>query len=148
MEAQEFTITFAGNDGDIGASFPVMQELRTQYTDLGAYRDQIRRQMEDGYNLALLWFNGEVAGCAGFRVHETLSRGKYMYVEDLVTSAKQRSHGFGDKLFDWLQGQARERGCAQMEIISGVQRGDAHRFYHRKRMTIKAFQLVLPIKAD
>lgn len=148
MEGQEFTITFAGNDQEIGASFPVMQELRTQYTDPGAYRDQIRRQMDDGYNLALLWFNGEVAGCAGFRVHETLSRGKYMYVEDLVTSAKQRSHGFGDKLFDWLQGQARERGCAQMEIISGVQRGDAHRFYHRKRMTIKAFQLVLPIKAD
>ncbi|EWY38974.1 GCN5 family acetyltransferase [Skermanella stibiiresistens SB22] len=148
MEGQEFTITFAQNDADIGASFAVMRELRTQYEDPAAYRDQIRRQMDDGYNLALLWFNGEVAGCAGFRVHETLSRGKYMYVEDLVTSAKQRSHGFGDKLFDWLQGQARERGCAQMEIISGVQRGDAHRFYHRKRMTIKAFQLVLPIKAD
>ena len=25
------------------------------------------------------------------------------------------------------------------------QRGEAHRFYHRKRMTIKAFQLVLPL---
>ena len=70
-----------------------------------------------------------------------------MYVEDLVTSGKQRSHGFGDKLFDWVHAQAIERGCAQLEIISGLQRGDAHLFYHRKRMTIKAFQLVLPIKA-
>jgi GNAT superfamily N-acetyltransferase len=147
MDEQEFTITFAATDADIDASFPVMQELRTNFTDKDVYRHQIRRQMDDGYNLALLWFNGEVAGCSGFRVHETLSRGKYMYVEDLVTSAKQRSHGFGDKLFDWVHSQARERGCAQMEIISGVQRGDAHRFYHRKRMTIKAFQLVLPIKA-
>jgi GNAT superfamily N-acetyltransferase len=148
MDGQEFTITFAASDADIDASFAVMTELRTNFTDPGVYRHQIRRQMDDGYNLALLWFNGEVAGCSGFRVHETLSRGKYMYVEDLVTSGKQRSYGFGDKLFDWVHAQARERGCAQMEIISGVQRGDAHRFYHRKRMTIKAFQLVLPIKAD
>ena len=147
MDGQEFTITFAASDADIDASFPVMTELRTNFTDPAVYRHQIRRQMDDGYNLALLWFNGEVAGCSGFRVHETLSRGTYMYVEDLVTSAKQRSHGFGDKLFDWVHAQARERGCAQMEIISGVQRGDAHRFYHRKRMTIKAFQLVLPIKS-
>jgi GNAT superfamily N-acetyltransferase len=147
MDQQEFTISFAKSDADIGASFPVMQELRTHFTDIEAYKAQIRRQMEDGYTLALLWFGGEIAGCGGFRVHETLSRGKYMYVEDLVTSSRLRSHGLGDKLFDWLAGQAREQGCAQMEIISGVQRGEAHRFYHRKRMTIKAFQLVLPVKA-
>jgi len=148
MDQQEFTISFASSDADIATSFPVMQELRTNFTDLDTYRAQIRRQMDDGYTLALLWFGGEIAGCGGFRVHETLSRGKYMYVEDLVTSGRLRSHGLGDKLFDWLAGQARERGCAQMEIISGVQRGEAHRFYHRKRMTIKAFQLVLPLKAN
>ena len=147
MDQQEFTISFANSDADISASFPIMQELRTHFTDIEAYKAQIRRQMDDGYTLALLWFGGEIAGCGGFRVHETLSRGKYMYVEDLVTSSRLRSHGLGDKLFDWLAGQARERGCAQMEIISGVQRGEAHRFYHRKRMTIKAFQLVLPVKA-
>ncbi|WP_448208633.1 GNAT family N-acetyltransferase [Azospirillum sp. sgz302134] len=145
MEQQTVEITLAKTDSDINESYFVMKELRTHMTDADAYRDQIKRQMEDGYNLALLRFNGEVAGCGGFRVHETLSRGRYMYVEDLVTSPKLRSYGLGDQLFDWLVGQAKERNCAQMEIISGVQRGDAHRFYHRKRMTIKSFQLVLPI---
>ncbi|QCO16200.1 GNAT family N-acetyltransferase [Azospirillum brasilense] len=138
-------ITLAKSDADIADSYAVVKELRTHMTDPDAYAAQIRRQMEDGYNLALLRIDGEVAGCGGFRVHETLSRGRYMYVEDLVTSPKHRSFGLGDKLFDWLAGQAREKGCAQMEIISGVQRGDAHRFYHRKRMTVKAFQLVLPL---
>ena len=148
MEQKEPTIeiTLAKDDADIAASFPVVQELRTNFTDATVYRDQIRRQMDDGYNLALLRVNGEVAGCAGFRVHETLSRGRYMYVEDLVTAAKMRSYGLGDKLFDWVANEARERGCAQMEIISGTQRVDAHRFYHRKRMVIKAFQLVLALK--
>ena len=147
MEQQSATIdiTLAKDDADIAASFPVVKELRTSFTDETVYRDQIRRQMDDGYNLVLLRVDGEVGGCAGFRVHETLSRGRYMYVEDLVTSPKMRSFGLGDKLFDWLADQAKQRGCAQMEIISGIQRGDAHRFYHRKRMTIKAFQLVLPI---
>lgn len=138
-------ITLASTDADIAESFFVMKELRTSFTDAEVYAAQIRRQREDGYQLALLRLDGEVAGCGGFRVHETLSRGRYMYVEDLVTSPKHRSYGLGDKLFDWLAEQAKERGCKQMEIISGIQRGDAHRFYHRKRMTIKAFQLVLPI---
>ncbi len=145
MNEKTIEITPARTDADIAAGFPVIQELRTHLTDATAFRDQVRRQMDDGYNLAVLRVDGEVAGCGGFRVHETLSRGRYMYVEDLVTSAKHRSLGLGDKLFDWLANEARERGCAQMEIISGVQRGEAHRFYHRKRMTIKAYQLVLPL---
>ncbi|WP_109122844.1 GNAT family N-acetyltransferase [Azospirillum sp. TSO22-1] len=145
MNEQAIEITLARTDDDIAASFPIVKELRTHLTDEAAFRDQVRRQMDDGYNLAVLRVGGDVAGCGGFRVHETLSRGRYMYVEDLVTSTRHRSLGLGDKLFDWLANEARERGCAQMEIISGVQRGDAHRFYHRKRMTIKAFQLVLPL---
>lgn len=145
MDGQAIEVTLARTDDDIVSSFEVIRELRTHLTDATAFRDQVRRQMDDGYNLAVLRVGGEVAGCGGFRVHETLSRGRYMYVEDLVTSSKHRSLGLGDKLFDWLTGEARERGCAQLEIISGVQRGDAHRFYHRKRMSIKAFQLVLPL---
>ena len=144
-QQQNIEIVVARDDADIASSYPIMKELRTHMTDPEAYRAQIRRQMDDGYNLALLRLDGEIAGCGGFRVHETLSRGRYMYVEDLVTSSAKRSYGLGDKLFDWLAGEARERGCAQMEIISGIQRGEAHRFYHRKRMTIKSFQLVLPL---
>jgi len=145
MEQQTVEIVLARDDADIAASFPVMKELRTHLADPDIYRAQIRRQMDDGYTLALVRIDGEVAGCGGFRVHETLSRGRYMYVEDLVTASQKRSYGLGDKLFDWLTAEARERGCAQLEIVSGVQRGEAHRFYHRKRMTIKAFQLVLPL---
>ncbi|MBP2232754.1 GNAT superfamily N-acetyltransferase [Azospirillum agricola] len=145
MEQQTVEIVLARDDADIAASFPVMKELRTHLADADVYRAQVRRQMDDGYTLALVRIDGEVAGCGGFRVHETLSRGRYMYVEDLVTASQKRSYGLGDKLFDWLAAEARERGCAQLEIVSGVQRGEAHRFYHRKRMTIKAFQLVLPL---
>lgn len=145
MDNETIAITLAQTDADIVASFPTIRELRSHLTDVDAFRDQVRRQMDDGYCLAVLRVGGDVAGCGGFRVHETLSRGRYMYVEDLVTSGRHRSLGLGDTLFDWLAGEARERGCAQLEVVSGVQRGDAHRFYHRKRMTIKAFQLVLPL---
>ncbi len=146
MSQGNIAIEPARNDADIDASFAIMRQLRSHLTDVEAYRNQVRRQMDDGYTLALLRVDGEIAGCAGFRVHETLSRGTYMYVEDLVTSSAHRSLGLGDTLFDWLAGQAKERGCAQMEVVSGTQRTDAHRFYHRKRMVIKAFQLVLALK--
>lgn len=147
MSQEEVEFLLAKTDADISASFPIIRQLRTSFEDESVYVSQVRRQMEnDNYNLLVLKASGEVVGCAGFSVRETLSRGKYMYVEDLVASSEHRSLGLGDKLFDWLADHARELDCAQMEVVSGVQRGAAHRFYHRKRMTIKAFQLVLPLQ--
>jgi hypothetical protein len=48
-------------------------------------------------------------------------------------------------LFDWLVGEARAAGCQSLELDSGVQRFDAHRFYLRNRMAISShhFRLAL-----
>ena len=48
MDGQEFTITFAASDADIDASFAVMSELRTNFTDPAVYRHQIRPVVQDG----------------------------------------------------------------------------------------------------
>ena len=69
-----------------------------------------------------------------------------MYVDDLITSDAARSKGFGGQLLDWLVEQAAGRGCAQLELDSGVQRFDAHRFYFRKRMKIASYHFSLKTK--
>jgi hypothetical protein len=41
-------------------------------------------------------------------------------------------------LIEDLTRRAREAGCSVIDLDSGVQRLDAHRFYHREGLTISA----------
>jgi GNAT superfamily N-acetyltransferase len=78
-------------------------------------------------------------------VQHMLFRGKFMYVDDLVTDDAVRSHGYGEQMFAWLKEVARTEGCRMLDLDSGVQRMAAHRFYFRQRMTIASYHFSLPL---
>ncbi len=42
-------------------------------------------------------------------------------------------------MLDWLAGDAREEECGSLQLDSGVQRHEAHRFYFRKGMGISSY---------
>jgi GNAT superfamily N-acetyltransferase len=92
--------------------------------------------MESGYRLAYVEDASRVAAVAGFRILECLAWGKFLYVDDLVTDERLRSKGHGRELLRWLAAHARENGCAELHLDSGVQRFGAHRFYLREGMDI------------
>jgi GNAT superfamily N-acetyltransferase len=138
-------ISLAVEDDEIQSCYPVMAELRPHVAP-GEFVGRVRRQMEiAGYGLAYLT-DGEVKAVAGFRVSECLAWGKFMYVDDLVSKEGERSKGYGGELFDWLVGHARERGCDQFHLDSGVHRFAAHRFYLTKRMFIEAHHFGFKLK--
>ena len=118
-------------DEDIRACFPVMRELRPYLTEQ-EFLARVRRQQSTGYQLAFLRAETGVVAVAGFRINESLSWGRYLYVDDLVTLAEQRSQGHGAALLRWLRDRAVSEGCHQFHLDSGVQRVDAHRFYERE----------------
>lgn len=76
---------------------------------------------------------------AGWRIMATTVCDRKLYVDDLVTAASARGQGTGKALLDELSERARAAGCAAVDLDSGVQRGDAHRFYMREGMTIVSF---------
>jgi GNAT superfamily N-acetyltransferase len=106
----------------------------------------VLRQHKEGYRLAFLESEGEVCAVAGYRFLESLFSGKFLYVDDLVARESGRSRGFGGELLDWLIKQARERDCENLELDSGVQRFDAHRFYFSKRMSISSYHFRIKIE--
>ena len=73
---------------------------------------------------------------AGFVVGEKLAWGKHIYIDDLVTSADHRSTGVGKVLMEWFRTYAKDNGCTQIHLDSGVQRFAAHRFYLREGFDI------------
>lgn len=141
------SIRLAETDQAIVRTFPVMRQLRP-HLDESDYLPLIRRMMADGFRLAVLEDQGEVRAVAGYRFVEMLHRGRSIYVDDLVTDERFRSHGYGDLLFDWIVGECRRMRCGQLHLDSGTQRTAAHRFYLRKRMEITSFHFAMAIEPE
>lgn len=138
------SIRLARSDEDVLRCFPVMQQLRLQL-NRDEFLPTVRRQEAGGYQLALLEDDGEVRAVAGYRLIDNLFRGRVLYVDDLVTDSECRSKGYGKALFDWLVARARDECCNGLELDSGVQRHDAHRFYLAQRMIISSYHFSLKL---
>jgi GNAT superfamily N-acetyltransferase len=146
MTAEAMAIVRAQTDEEILATRGVMLELRPN-VPAAEYLSTVRRMMAgDGYRLAAVYAGGEVQAVAGYRLMEMLYCGRILYVDDLNTAPGARSRGFGRALMDWLRAEARAHGCGELHLDSGVQRGQAHRFYFREGLTINAYHFRVPVE--
>lgn len=127
--------------------YPVMAELRPHLNE-AQFLAAVQRQQREGYQLLALADGGEVRALAGFRLQEMLAHGRFLYVDDLVTAAAQRSRGYGDALLAWLTEYARAAQCVSLQLDSGVQRFDAHRFYFTQRMWIASYHFALKLNQE
>jgi GNAT superfamily N-acetyltransferase len=135
-------IALADTDAAIARCFAVMHQLRPHLVEAD-FVPQVKRMQREGFHLAYLEAGGTVRAVAGYRFYEKLVSGKNLYVDDLVSDSTQRSRGHGRALLAWLAAEAKRHGCAQLELDSGVQRTEAHRFYFRERMRISSYHFVL-----
>lgn len=136
-------ITLAQGRHDLAAGLPLLRQLRSHLNDDDTSIALLERLQQQGTQFALLREGEAVRAVAGFRLGENLAWGRYLYVEDLVSDARQRSCGHGAALFRWLSRHATEQGCGQLHLDSGVQRFAAHRFYLRERMAISSHHFTL-----
>jgi GNAT superfamily N-acetyltransferase len=130
-------VHLAEPETDLDAIADVMLELRTTYTKASLI-ERMREQMRQGYRVAWVEADGEVLCVAGFVIGLKLAWDRHIYVDDLVTAARHRSTGAGATMVGWLKQYAREQGCRELHLDSGVQRFAAHRFYLRERFDIES----------
>jgi len=125
-------------------ALPVLQELRPHLTE-----EHLAQVMQEGAPQGLRFtavFAGEdCVAVAGWRIIANTSAMRKLYVDDLSTAAAERSRGYGRMLLDALRDRAVEAGCRTLDLDSGVQRFDAHRFYLRERMDIVAHHFSLKL---
>ncbi len=126
------------SDEEILATRTVMLQLRPHIAP-DDYVPRVRRMMTTGFHLAAVVEDEVVRAVAGYRFLDMLYSGKMLYVDDLVTDSEARSAGHGRELVTWLQREAVANGCAQLHLVSRVDRAEAHRFYFRERFAILGF---------
>jgi len=137
---------FLADDADTTrACWPVMRQLRPHLTEAEFFAQVGRQREAAGYRLAYVQHQQRVVAVAGFRIAEFLAWGRILYVDDLVTDEAHRGNAFGGTLLAWLAAHAKEQGCAQLHLDSGVQRFGAHRFYLTQRMDITSHHFALKL---
>lgn len=139
-------VEVAIEDDQIESCYPVMRELRP-HLDAHAFVQIVREMQRDGYVLAFLSVTGRVVAVAGFRIQRTLFCDKSLYVDDLVTLSAERSKGYGRILMEWLKHRACSEGCAELDLDSGIQRKDAHRFYERNGLEVSGYHFSVRLAA-
>ena len=142
-------IHIADADKEIADCYSVMSELRPHVPE-SEFVSRVLSQMKNGYRLVAGEDDGDIVAVAGFRIGENLAWGRFLYVDDLVTSEKYRSKGYGAELLSWLRNHAKNEDCHQLHLDSGTQRESAHRFYEREGVSKSGFHFVeqlLPNKA-
>jgi GNAT superfamily N-acetyltransferase len=116
---------------------PVLRELRPHLDEAG-----LAAVYAEGHPQGLRFlvaYDGErCVGVAGWRVLALAFAIRKLYVDDLVTVSAGRSKGVGHALLAELETRARAAGCTVLDLDSGVQRHDAHRFYFREQMHISS----------
>lgn len=131
-------IKIAETEEEIRKCFPVMAELRPHFTNEDEFFAQVKRQSENHDFRLVFLEDGGVKAVAGIRIGEWLGRGKYLEIEDLVTTADSRSKNYGGQLFDWVEEYAKRENCFEIKLVSHVTRYATHKFYLNKGMIIDA----------
>jgi GNAT superfamily N-acetyltransferase len=114
-------------DDEVAAAFEVVRELRG-HLDLAEFLARVGRQRGAGYELVGAFAGDALVGVMGMRPMEMLSRGKFLYVDDLVTRASARRLGVGRALLAFAEADARSRGLTAVFLDS---RPEAVGFYER-----------------
>jgi len=65
-----------------------------------------------------------------------LAWGRHLYIDDLIMSNDKRSLGYGKEMMNFLTDFAKEKGCREIHLDSGVQRFETHKFYFREGFKI------------
>ena len=129
---------------DTALAFPALQALRPHYeSEEVLVRDVDELLRPEGYRLvgAFEPRTEHALAVAGFRVEHMLSRGKFLYVDDLSTLPEARRRGYARQILDWLGEEARRLGCERLHLDSAVraERIDAHRLYFNAGLAIEAY---------
>lgn len=130
-------------------AFAVMLHLRPQIRDAARFAELVAQQRNEGYRLIGVFEEGKqnaVAAC-GFRISHNFASGRYLNIDDLVTSDDATRNGYAGQLLEHLKQIARAEHCTTIHADSlvGSSRSDAHRLYLKHGFNISCHHFSLSL---
>jgi GNAT superfamily N-acetyltransferase len=124
-------------DPNWAAMLPVLGQLREGLTQerLSGILESARGQ---GPRFTGLFIGEDCVSVAGWRLMANTHLGLVLYIDDLVVEQSQRSRGYGHHMLKEMERIASDSGAKAIDLDSGVQRSDAHRFYFANGYSISS----------
>ena len=144
MEAG-LALRHAETTDELRRCFPLMRELRPHLPSAEVFVIRVRRQAAAGYRLLAAWDGDRAVGLAGYRPQETLIRGAFCYVDDLVVAPEARRGGVGARLLDAVAAEAQGQGLPFLVLDTPIDNLFGQRFYFRYGMLPAALRFAMPI---
>ncbi len=136
MEKRIFTVK---NKNDLERCYPVMKELRPHlsFEDyVSIYNDS---HATDGYEIVAIEDKEQILAVMGYRFLSDFVRGKHVYIDDLVSTEKARSHGLGAELLKFAEEIAQTTGCKSLRLCTGIENQRGMKFYDRNGWTKRSY---------
>lgn len=121
------TCRFLRTDLDIRGAYPLMAALRDRIRE-DTFLAEVRRQQLQGYELVGGFAGGTLVALAGIRRSHTLARGEHIFVDDLVTDAREHGRGHGTAMLRSVAALAAAEGIPRLYLDS---RDTARGFYEK-----------------
>ncbi len=127
---------------------PILQELYPSLT-LDAYRNDLIDMLPNNHYGQIAVFEGETClGLTGYWIGTKLWCGKYLEIDNLIVSEKQRSTGVGKQMFDYLAAKAMQENCTMMALDSYTSNFKAHKFFYNQSFAPKGFHFIHVLKNE
>jgi GNAT superfamily N-acetyltransferase len=127
---------------------PILQELYPSLT-LDAYRNDLIDMLPNNHYGQIAVFEGETClGLTGYWIGTKLWCGKYLEIDNLIVSEKQRSTGVGKRMFDYLAAKAMQENCTMMALDSYTSNFKAHKFFYNQSFAPKGFHFIRVLKNE
>lgn len=125
---------------ELRACFGVMRELRPHLVNEDDFIRRVARLRTEQYRLLGVWQGNEAVALAGYRLQENLIYGRFLYVDDLVTTERARGRRWGARLLETLTDIACQNACTRLVLDTGLANSLAHRFYCRQGLLTGAIR--------
>ena len=122
----------AENMNDLEKYFPLMNILRP-HLNLEKFLELYKAaHAADSYEIVAAIENDEIVALMGYRVLHDFVHGRHLYIDDLISSPDNRSKGVGAKLLAHVDEIAKDLGCSNLRLCTGIDNNLAKKFYERE----------------
>lgn len=115
---------------------------------LNEYNNELDNMIPHNYGQVGVYIEDECVGLTGFWIGTKLWCGKYLELDNVVISSKQRSKGIGQFLFDYMEKKAISEGCTMLALDSYTSNFKAHKFFYNQGFAPRGFHFINVLDAS
>lgn len=119
-------------------SLPLINELNPELKE-GDYRKMLPEMIAHNYRQVGVYDQDKLIAVSGYWIGTKLYCGKYLEIDNFVVKSEYRSQRVGSLLVEWLQEEAKRRGCRVLLLDAYVENFQAHKFYYAQGFVARGF---------